>query len=96
MRTNKRWFLVAYDVREPKRLRRTAKHLEGYGVRLQYSLFRCHLSSREVERLRWEMTKILAPEDSIMIIGLCPGCAARARKRNEDILPEGDDTFTIV
>ncbi len=87
---------MSYDVREPKRLRRTAKHLEGYGVRLQYSLFRCHLSTREVERLRWELARILAPEDSILIIGLCPGCAARVRGRNNGVLPEEDETFQIV
>ncbi len=88
---------MSYDVRAPKRLRQTAKHLEGYGVRLQYSLFRCHLSNREVERLRWELAKILAPEDSILIIGLCASCAARVRGRNnKKVLPEGHETFQIV
>ncbi len=93
---NKRWFLVAYDVRDRKRLRRTAKHLEGYGSRLQYSLFKCCLSNRGVERLRWELTRILAPEDSIMIIGLCPICAGRVRERNVKVFPEEDNTFEIV
>lgn len=73
------WWLVAYDVRDDRRLRRVAKHMEGYGERLQYSLFRCHLSKREVERLRWELSKILMPSDSLMVIGLCGTCAARVR-----------------
>lgn len=40
-------YIVAYDISEPKRLRRVAKILLGYGLRVQYSVFRCELSSRE-------------------------------------------------
>ena len=35
---DKRWYIVSDDVRNPWRLRRTVKHLAGYGLRLQYSL----------------------------------------------------------
>ena len=52
----KLWYLIAYDVREPTRLREVAKHIEGYGERLQFSVFRCRLTERELERLRWELT----------------------------------------
>ena len=45
-----RWWLVCYDVRDAKRLRKTAKHMEGYGERMQYSVFRCWLTPREMER----------------------------------------------
>jgi CRISPR-associated protein Cas2 len=78
----KSWYLVAYDVREPRRLRRAAKHLEGYGTRLQYSIFRCKLSIRQLERMQWELTKILDTEDDILIIGLCGDCVRRVRTRN--------------
>ena len=54
----KRWYIVAYDIRDPVRLRRVAKHLKGYGVRLQYSIFRCRLNDRQVARLDWELKKI--------------------------------------
>lgn len=77
MSTRKDWYLVAYDVREPKRLRRVAKHLEGYGHRVQYSLFRCRLTAREKERLRWELVQIMEAEDDLLVIGLCGNCAAR-------------------
>ena len=46
------WWLVCYDVRDPERLRKAAKHLEGYGERMQYSVFRCWLTRVEMERLR--------------------------------------------
>jgi CRISPR-associated protein Cas2 len=74
-----RWWLVCYDVRDPERLRRTAKHLEGYGERMQYSVFRCWLTRREMERLRWELTEIVAPEDDVLLIPLCEGCVGGIR-----------------
>lgn len=69
-----RWWLVCYDVREPKRLRRAAKHMEGYGERMQYSVFRCWLTVRQLECLRWELTDMLAPEDDVLLIPLCSRC----------------------
>ena len=70
------WWLVCYDVRDPERLRKAAKHLEGYGERMQYSVFRCWLTRVEMERLRWELTEILAPEDDVLLMPLCATCVA--------------------
>ena len=69
-----RWWLVCYDVRDPKRLRKCARHMEGYGERVQYSVFRCWMGEREAERLRWELTELLASEDEVMLIPLCGSC----------------------
>jgi CRISPR-associated protein Cas2 len=71
-----RWWLVSYDVRDDKRLRRCARHMEGYGHRVQYSVFRCWMTAREAERLRWELTELLDREDEVLLIPLCGGCVA--------------------
>lgn len=69
-----RWWLVCYDVHDAKRLRKCARHMEGYGERVQYSVFRCWMGKRDVEQLRWELTELLAPNDEVMLIPLCPSC----------------------
>ena len=69
-----KWWLVCYDVHDPDRLRKCAKHMEGYGVRVQYSVFRCWMTRREVERLRWELTELLKVDDDVMLIPLCSHC----------------------
>jgi len=69
-----RWWLVSYDVRDAKRLRKAAKLMEGHGERIQYSVFRCWLTPREMERLRWELTELLKPEDDVLLIPLCCRC----------------------
>jgi CRISPR-associated protein Cas2 len=71
-----RWWLVCYDVRDPARLRKAAKHMEGYGDRMQYSVFRCWLTKLEMERLRWELTELLTPEDDVLLIPLCATCVS--------------------
>jgi CRISPR-associated protein Cas2 len=71
-----KWWLVSYDVRDDKRLRRCARHMEGCGHRVQYSVFRCWMTAREAERLRWELTELLAQEDEVLLIPLCDGCVA--------------------
>jgi CRISPR-associated protein Cas2 len=39
--------LVAYDISDPRRLHRVAEVCEDYGVRVQYSVFECHLDEDE-------------------------------------------------
>ena len=74
-----RLWLVCYDVRDPARLRKTARHMEGYGERVQYSVFRCWMAAREAERLRWELTHLLDAEDDVLMIPLCSRCHAGVR-----------------
>jgi len=93
----KTWYLIAYDIRDNKRLNRVAKQLKGYGNRIQYSIFRCKLTEREIERLQWELKLITEPEDDIIIINLCINCVKRIKKKSgkKDWELE-DSTFEII
>lgn len=79
--SDKRWYLVSYDIRHPKRWRSVYKQLNGRGERIQYSLFRCRLTKTEMEKLRWEIEKLLGDDDDLMFVHLCPGCASRIHER---------------
>ncbi len=75
-----RWYLICYDIRDPKRLRRVAKVLEGRGERVQYSVFRCWLSPSGFERLRWELTEdCVDQEDDVLFFPLCSRCVEGIR-----------------
>lgn len=78
----RQWHLVCYDIRDPKRWRLVFKLLKGYGTSLQYSIFKCHLNQRQLERMRWELEKVLGAEDSLMIAGFCKNCMAKVVVRN--------------
>lgn len=56
--------LVTYDIdttdREgERRLARVAKVCEGYGVRVQYSVFECRLSEVSLQRLAFELADVI-------------------------------------
>ncbi|GAB1540966.1 CRISPR-associated endonuclease Cas2 [Scytonema sp. NUACC21] len=72
----KHCYLICYDIRNQKRWRKAYKLLQGYGERVQYSIFRCWLSQRSREKLRWELEKILSSEDSLLLIRLSHQCVA--------------------
>ena len=43
--------LVSYDISEPRRLSRIAKICEGFGQRVQYSVFECFLEETDLNLL---------------------------------------------
>ncbi len=92
----KNWYLVAYDIRDEKRLKRIANIMEGYGRRIQYSVFRCYLSKRDLERLHWELARYLSKEDSLMTIEICRACVKRIRARGEHEWPEDLPNVAIL
>ena len=97
MSTEKRWYLISYDVRAPIRLRKVSKHMKGYGKRIQYSVFRCRMTERELERLRWELGRLMDDEDDLLIVGLCPACVNRIRKRQgEGAWPDDPPSFEVI
>lgn len=67
----RRRYLVAYDIREDRRLRNIASCMEGYGERIQYSVFVCDLSDQEAVLMRGDVEgRMKVSEDSVMIIDL--------------------------
>ena len=78
----KHWYLVCYDSRCQKRWRKAYKLLEGYGERIQYSIFRCWLTQRSREKLRWQLEEILSQEDDLLLIRLSHQCVRDLPKYN--------------
>ena len=69
--------VVAYDITDDRRRYRVAKCLEGYGVRVNYSVFECVLKARKYEKMKGELAKLIdKKEDSVRIYRLCRACLA--------------------
>lgn len=67
----RRRYLVAYDIRDDRRLRMVAGCMEGYGTRIQYSVFICDLSERELFIMRGDIeARMKMSEDSVMVTNL--------------------------
>lgn len=70
--------LIAYDITHAKRLRRVAKTCEDYGVRVQYSVFECHLDETDFDTL-WTILhdEIDSDEDRLVAYRLDARSAGR-------------------
>jgi CRISPR-associated protein Cas2 len=66
-------YLVSYDISNPKRLRKVARSLEGFGVRLQYSVFECPLDDMRLAKLKAELQGLVNhDEDQVLFVSLGP------------------------
>jgi CRISPR-associated protein Cas2 len=95
----RRAYLVCYDVREAKRLRRVHKTLKGFGEPWQYSVFFCCL--RDIDRVRMQTAleaELNLKEDQCLILDL-GGDETAARDAAVTLgesLPERRGTMTVI
>ena len=69
-------YLISYDICDPKRLRRVAKIMEGFGSRLQYSVFECPLDNMRLEQCKAALAvEINADYDQVLFVSLGPESA---------------------
>lgn len=72
------FYLICYDIRNPKRLRRTAKKLENYGIRVQKSFFQCEMSSAMLDELVKDIKGVINLKvDYFFIYPICEKCAKK-------------------
>ena len=58
-------YLVTYDISCNRRRRKISDLLEGYGKRVQWSVFECQLSAKKYQKLRDRLQPRVKPEDNI-------------------------------
>ena len=75
-------YVICYDITEPRVWRKVYTLLHGYGRPLQYSIFRCRLTDRQAEKLRWELEKLVTSEDRLLLISVCEACERRTANHN--------------
>jgi CRISPR-associated protein Cas2 len=56
-------YVIAYDIPCNKRRKKVADLLEGYGQRVQYSVFECQLTKEKYDDLRRRLRKSLKLEE---------------------------------
>lgn len=70
---SRRVYLIAYDIIDDKRRTKIHEACRGFGVRVQYSIFRCHLTPIERTELESELRDLFhQQEDRILFADLGP------------------------
>lgn len=95
----RRCYLVCYDIRNAKRLRRVFKTMKGYGEHWQFSIFFCVL--KEIDRVRMQSgleAEMNLKEDQVLIVDLGSN-EQKAREAATIIgqpLPQADTGIVVV
>ena len=83
-------YLIAYDIREPKRLSRVHRFLRQQGLPVQYSVFTAQLTQRKLLRVMAGLELIIEPRaDDVRIYPLPTRADARLLGRQmfpDDVL----------
>ena len=70
--------IVSYDIIDNKQRTKLAKKLLDFGMRVQYSVFECNLTNKQIEEMKRQALKFVDPEkDSFRIYRLCDQCIKR-------------------
>lgn len=95
----RRCYLVCYDIRDPRRLRRTHKLMKAYGEPWQYSVFYCTLKAIDRVRLENALREVVnLREDQVLIIdlGADEQAAREAAVTLGPGLPQQDDGMVVI
>ena len=88
--------LVVYDISDDKRRNKLATFLEGYGRRVQYSVFECFMSLSEMKRLYSALERRVKPEeDNVRLYWITQDSLAKALSIGS-LPPEQPPEFYIV
>ncbi len=72
------FYLVTYDVAKDKKRKKMADFLLEYGVRVQYSVFECDLSEKDVKAIVGKAEELLdLSSDSLLMYPLCKNCTGK-------------------
>ncbi|MEE2003031.1 CRISPR-associated endonuclease Cas2 [Alkalimonas sp. MEB108] len=84
------WYLIAYDIRDKKRLQRLYKFLQRHCLALQESVLMFHGKKDQWQQLRQDIRKrIKISEDDVRVYRLPPGVGIEFTGQ----LPWADDVF---
>jgi CRISPR-associated protein Cas2 len=79
--------MVCYDITNPRSLKKTAKTLEDFGLRVQKSFFQCNIDKDKMDELYKKISKIInKKKDSFYIYPLCEDCSKKALSDGSGVL----------
>lgn len=74
----RKFYVISYDIPEDRRRGKVHKLLTGYGTWVQYSVFECFLTDKELVQLKGKLGKLIqASDDKVRIYSLCQPCLAK-------------------
>ncbi len=72
-------YVVSYDIEKDKVRNKVAKTLEGFGKRVQYSVFECRISQDRFDTMYSRLASLMESEENgnIRFYNVCLNCEAK-------------------
>ncbi len=89
--------LISYDITSDRRRTKVARLLEGYGDRVQYSVFEVTVSGQQLENIIESVTDLINLEkDSVRFYNLCAACSKKAIVVGPSDYPFEEEKYVII
>lgn len=91
-------WVVAYDIPDDRRRAKLANLLDGFGDRIQWSVFEITVSGDDFDILCQRTARLIDPElDAVRLYPLCDACAPKIRDLGRILkTPFDEPDFIIV
>jgi len=81
--------VIAYDIKDDRRRARLHKKLKGFGTPVQFSVFECILTPKNLEKLKKLVKReIKQDEDLVRYYPLCEACRRRIQAIGGEVTQE--------
>ena len=87
--------VVCYDIPDDRRRNRVGKILEGYGARVQKSVFECDIKPEHLKQLQQKLSNAISTEDTLRYYQLCANCISKIEVVNGPPVTVAQLYFTV-
>ena len=87
--------VVCYDIPDDRKRNKVGRILEGFGERVQKSVFECDIKPEHLKLLQQRLTRTITPEDTLRYYHLCANCVPRIKVVNGPPVTQAQLYFTI-
>jgi CRISPR-associated protein Cas2 len=88
-------YIVSYDISNDKLRNRVSDVLEGYGFRVQESVFECQFNPDDLGKVVNRLENLITNNDNIRIYPLCKDCIKKALEIGKTKLVAGKKGYAI-
>jgi len=87
--------VVCYDIPDDKRRTKVGKILEGFGSRVQKSVFECDIKADHMSMLKEKLAWVLKQEDTVRYYYLCAQCIPKIEVFNGPPVTQAQLYFAV-
>jgi CRISPR-associated protein Cas2 len=87
--------VVCYDIPDDRRRNKVGKILEGFGTRVQKSVFECDIKPDHMKLLKQKLIKVINEEDTVRYYYLCAQCIPKVEVVNGPPVTQAQLYFAV-